>query len=591
MVPTLDQYSMYVNNFNRSMDTIQKLGESNKLFLHALQKLENDPACMKQTLGAILIMPIQRIPRYLLLLGDLLKHVDDGFTGYQQLLDAYNSLKILAESINERKRECEMIERILDIQSRFVDNLQIYTTGRKLIHEGSLTLLERFPQEVHMFVFNDLVVIASAADKGFRLLGSIPVRELLPFSIPINMPFTTLNRESMFEVAWETVSIFSSRVLFLCPSRETKALWFSKLQQAIQDYMRERPDVISHPPLDRIIPITSEPAGYKLDFLKTISSFEEKTVSELQKRSPSPLGIVTQKSGSGPSLATIYPAYFHPPSVKLCGYIYKRGTINSSNWKKRWFAVDNTTLYYYKQTPTVDIRPSNIIPIKDIRLAPSNDHSDKFFSFDVHAKDFVLHLACDSWLEMKAWAMYLQEGAVSISEPPRRRSVSTPGNLSGSRGSGFGLFRKWRVSNTATSQSIQECDESNEPNTPIQSSISQSLDIPTSQDDGQATGDSKPAVSPIIPTLDDVSRENEASKPEEMNVHADRDLTLLSDGQCVISRDEIQQTPSNLNTLARMSLEDNELEEHRSEESAVDLVSLDLEDAPWDFLVHSNKDE
>jgi hypothetical protein len=54
-------YSQYVNNYERSLETIRKECEENKDFEQFLLKCEQDPECNLSDLGSLLIQPIQRV--------------------------------------------------------------------------------------------------------------------------------------------------------------------------------------------------------------------------------------------------------------------------------------------------------------------------------------------------------------------------------------------------------------------------------------------------------------------------------------------------------------------------------------------------
>lgn len=59
-------------------------------------------------LGSFLIMPIQRLPRYSLLLSDLLKHSDsEGKSGHSMLKNAIVQIQKITGYVNEAKRDVE----------------------------------------------------------------------------------------------------------------------------------------------------------------------------------------------------------------------------------------------------------------------------------------------------------------------------------------------------------------------------------------------------------------------------------------------------------------------------------------------------
>ena len=76
---------------------------------------------MRQSLNDLLIMPIQRIARYVLLLSDLKKHISPDHPEFPVLDRAVNGMKQLANSVNEVKRREEEMTRLFEVQKTIHD--------------------------------------------------------------------------------------------------------------------------------------------------------------------------------------------------------------------------------------------------------------------------------------------------------------------------------------------------------------------------------------------------------------------------------------------------------------------------------------
>lgn len=64
----LKLYSTYVNNYPTALQTLHQLQQENAQFGQFIRKCEEKPECSFQDLPSLLIQPIQRIPRYEMLL-------------------------------------------------------------------------------------------------------------------------------------------------------------------------------------------------------------------------------------------------------------------------------------------------------------------------------------------------------------------------------------------------------------------------------------------------------------------------------------------------------------------------------------------
>jgi len=64
----LKTYTQYVNEYRSALALLKKLGEEKPAFAEYIAKLNAHPDVGKQTIKDFLIMPVQRIPRYTMLL-------------------------------------------------------------------------------------------------------------------------------------------------------------------------------------------------------------------------------------------------------------------------------------------------------------------------------------------------------------------------------------------------------------------------------------------------------------------------------------------------------------------------------------------
>ena len=131
-------YIEYVNNYetamntfrkNRSIPAFQKLCNVNKkkykkLFLFSssnfflkIKKEEQKKDPKKNDLPSLLVMPIQRIPRYILLLKEAINH-SKVKEEEENLSEAKQKMEELGVLINEKKRETEQLFAIHKLQSQ-----------------------------------------------------------------------------------------------------------------------------------------------------------------------------------------------------------------------------------------------------------------------------------------------------------------------------------------------------------------------------------------------------------------------------------------------------------------------------------------
>lgn len=96
MTPFLKSYTQYCNMYEESNHTVAALKESNGKFKKYLRKTGENPKCNGLTLEAFLIMPVQRIPRYVLLLSDLIKHTPPTHVDHKELQECLQLVSFLS---------------------------------------------------------------------------------------------------------------------------------------------------------------------------------------------------------------------------------------------------------------------------------------------------------------------------------------------------------------------------------------------------------------------------------------------------------------------------------------------------------------
>ncbi|OZJ06690.1 hypothetical protein BZG36_00422 [Bifiguratus adelaidae] len=145
MVPYLKMYSFYINNFDHAMDVLHswQAGGKRRKAKALLESARSNPRHTQLNLQSYLLLPVQRIPRYQLLLGDLCMHTPTDHKDYPSLQNAVEEVGSRAEEMNERKRAYERHERVLEIQTALNWSLTppLVQPHRRLVKEGPLFLL------------------------------------------------------------------------------------------------------------------------------------------------------------------------------------------------------------------------------------------------------------------------------------------------------------------------------------------------------------------------------------------------------------------------------------------------------------------
>ena len=91
--PYLKMYAAFCNHYEESMETLRHAWTENNKLKKWLDKARHDPRCMGLGVVDLLIQPVQRICKYPLLFGELLKHMEDTDELKQMLEETYILIK------------------------------------------------------------------------------------------------------------------------------------------------------------------------------------------------------------------------------------------------------------------------------------------------------------------------------------------------------------------------------------------------------------------------------------------------------------------------------------------------------------------
>lgn len=172
-----NMYSAYIDNFLNAKDAVRIAKEAKPAFHKFLEQnmRENKE---KQALGDLMIKPVQRIPRYELIVKDLLKHTSEDHPDHAYLLDAQRDIKRLAEKINKGRRSAEEAERearvIQEIEAHIEGVENILNPQRKFLRQEIVMEAKSVggKKDRSLFLFSDLIICTTLKRKSGSLRRS-----------------------------------------------------------------------------------------------------------------------------------------------------------------------------------------------------------------------------------------------------------------------------------------------------------------------------------------------------------------------------------------------------------------------------------
>ena len=201
-------YQSYLENYDDAIKTLVALRRERDVLDVWLTWNEK---CEGASIDSLLIQPVQRLPRYLLLLQEIIKaedqrrasqtvDTDSGlFThypqGYTDILTAREKISRIADAINSSLHDKETATVVAHLQSLFDTHdthfVPFATPTRRLIKEGLLKKINETRRNAvfgasswyHFFLFNDLFLYAEETKKiggtvRYKLKNTLPLLDL-----------------------------------------------------------------------------------------------------------------------------------------------------------------------------------------------------------------------------------------------------------------------------------------------------------------------------------------------------------------------------------------------------------------------------
>ncbi|KAL0585804.1 hypothetical protein ABG067_004527 [Albugo candida] len=227
--------------------------------LHLFQSYRNDPklgfsdflkSCRErmkssQELESLLIKPIQRVPRYKLLLERIAKHTNAHHADHAYLQEAVNRVTQAAMQMNATVAAQANLEAIYATQQRFKGHISLIQPNRRLIKSGYLIKVStRRKESVFLHLFNDLLLYSDPL-----LTGDFRIRRIVDLNSKAAGVIATVpgshqallysKTKSLTPNCGFVVTSLSKSFLLFAPNIAQRSEWVECIQYAIREAQRQ----------------------------------------------------------------------------------------------------------------------------------------------------------------------------------------------------------------------------------------------------------------------------------------------------------------------------------------------------------------
>ncbi|XP_022099543.1 rho guanine nucleotide exchange factor 17-like isoform X3 [Acanthaster planci] len=288
--PVLDTYTAFTNNFNRAKELISKASSKPAFFKFLEDRTKEHKE--RLNLDDLIIQPIQRIPRYELLLKELIDNTPEDHPDQESLQQALNTVKTLATAIDESKNKADIKVRdeqaLRDLEAMIDGHVELVSPQRRFIRQYGVTEMQKGARKDRcVFLFSDLILCATVK----RRSGGIRRPSISALS-PVTLPMEACKYKLAWKLAVDDVEIVKSPASTQQANQERD---LSKLEEdlSILGRISGLTETLSspHQSLDEVLKELTETVSKRLAEMQALPALPTAVLSKLELTATTHEGI------------------------------------------------------------------------------------------------------------------------------------------------------------------------------------------------------------------------------------------------------------------------------------------------------------
>eukprot|EP01126_Amoeba_proteus_P004488 TRINITY_DN11496_c0_g1_i1.p1 TRINITY_DN11496_c0_g1~~TRINITY_DN11496_c0_g1_i1.p1 ORF type:complete len:1168 (-),score=238.79 TRINITY_DN11496_c0_g1_i1:50-3553(-) len=246
--PFLKMYTDYSEKYSSAVGIFTKLERKNPKFKTVVDECYLS-SNINLRLTDLLIMPIQRIPRYSLLLTDLLKHTLETHKDYLPLKEALECIQNVAVLVNESVRRRENSVRLDELHKEGFDLSNFIVSSRHLIKDGIVKVKiskeqKTITESQYWILFSDIIIRCKKE--------SAKHVNLQDHSLPLSLVWIQKDgkKESFMVLPNESLTFKDEH-------------WHSEISSAVDNFVASSSAEV-YPRLKKYLCVDSKPEGFRV---------------------------------------------------------------------------------------------------------------------------------------------------------------------------------------------------------------------------------------------------------------------------------------------------------------------------------------
>lgn len=236
MAPFFKLYSVYAFDYRHALLVLQDLTSKNAAFRKFLEINEFRPEVQRK-LNSLMIAPIQRVPRYKLLLEQVLLYTSPADADFKILKESVKQIENTVSHINTCVEDQEVTKMLINIQNSLINRTpNIVKPSRKVIKEGILNKVTRNGTEIKRYC-----VLTSDIFMYCKILKDRIPNTVVENSLECCCIFP-LKKCKVYELlpGHFKITCQSDGIIFSTPDMQLSRIWISFIRDAIDLHIQCR---------------------------------------------------------------------------------------------------------------------------------------------------------------------------------------------------------------------------------------------------------------------------------------------------------------------------------------------------------------
>uniref|UniRef100_A0A3P9M4Q2 FYVE, RhoGEF and PH domain containing 4a n=1 Tax=Oryzias latipes TaxID=8090 RepID=A0A3P9M4Q2_ORYLA len=462
--PFLKMYAEYVKNFDNAMELLKQWSDRSPQFKAIILEIQSQEVCGCLTLQHHMLEPVQRIPRYEMLLKDYLKKLPDKHPDER---DAQKSLEIIATAAthsNSAIRKSENLKKLMEIYEMLGEEEDIVNPSNEFIREGHILKLaarNTSAMERYLFLFNNMLLYCvpkfSLGGPKYTVrtrigIEGMTVRETsnedYPHTFQVSGKERTLELQASSEqdkAGWikafqETIEVFQQKnESFKNALKEVEEVSKAELGKRAPRWIRDNEVTMCMKCKESFNALTRRrhhcrACGYvvcwKCSDNKAPLEYDGNKMNKVCRDCYSTLTgerVTEDGKKERKGILEIEAAKFTESSI-ICGFL--QHSDKGKLWQKVWCVIpekDSLVLYLYGAPQ--DVKAQGSIPLVGYSVDESNRSTDPSHSFHLSQSKSVHYFAAENDEAKQRWLKVIRV-AVTGETPERPHGNDANANMS-----------------------------------------------------------------------------------------------------------------------------------------------------------------